>query len=87
MASQRLGRRYLAGVVMLVALLFSVVGTLGPARHSPFYWLIVPFPTAVAIALGWRAWSAEEKSTAYSASALVFLLMVLVFSHLLPRYS
>ncbi len=87
MRSQRLGRRYLAGLVMLLAVLFIVVGTLGPARHSPYYWLVVPLPAMAAIGLGWRAWSEEDKSTTYSAAALVLLLIVLLFSHLLPRHS
>jgi hypothetical protein len=85
MRSQRTGRRYLAALVVMFALAFLVVGTLGPAGHSPYYWLIVPAPALVAAGLGWRAWSSEERSTAYSAAGLVLLLVVLVFSHLLPR--
>jgi hypothetical protein len=84
-ARQRLGRRYLAALVMAFAVLFFVVGTLGPAHRSPFYWLIVPLPAAVALFLGWRSWSSEERSTAYSAAALGLLLAVLFLSHLLPR--
>jgi hypothetical protein len=85
MATQRQGRRYLAGLVMIFALAFMVVGTLGPAHRSPYYLAIVPVPGLVAMSLGWRAWSSEEKSTAFSAAALALLLFVLVFSHLLPR--
>jgi hypothetical protein len=85
MRSQRVGNRYLAGLVIAFALLFLVVGTLGPAHRSPYYWLIVPPPAAVALLLGWRAWSAKERSTAYSSAALLLLVTVLVFSHLLPR--
>ena len=85
MASKRAGNRYLAGLVIAFAILFLIVGTLGPARHSPYYWLIVPPPSAVALLLGWRAWTSKEKSAAYSASALVLLVLVLGFSHLLPR--
>ena len=86
MPSKRVGNRYLAGLVMVFALLFFAVGTLGPARHSPFYLAIVPLPAAAALFLGWRAWSqANERSTAYSAAALVLLLAVLILSHLLPR--
>jgi hypothetical protein len=85
MATQRQGRRYLAGLVMIFALAFMVVGTLGPAHRSPYSLAIVPVPGLVAMFLGWRAWSSEEKSTAFSAAALALLLFVLVFSHLLPR--
>jgi hypothetical protein len=85
MRSQRTGSRYLAGLVMMLALAFFVIGTLGPARHSPYYLLIVPLPAFIALVLGWRAWSSEEKSSHYSALALVLLLVVLAFSHLLPR--
>ena len=85
MASKRTGTRYLAGLVIAFAILFLIVGTLGPARHSPYYWLIVPPPSAIALFLGWLAWTSEEKSTAYSTSALVILILVLGFSHLLPR--
>ena len=84
-ARQRLGRRYLAGLVMALAVLFNLVGTLGPARNSPYYWVIVPVPAAIAVLLGARAWTNEKNSTAYSAAALGLLLVVLVFSHLLPR--
>ena len=83
--SQRQGNRYLAGLVIAFAIVFFIVGTLGPAHHSPYYLAIVPLPSAIALFLGWRAWSESEKSTAYSAAALVLLLLVLVFSHLLPR--
>jgi len=84
--SQGQGNRYLAGLVIAFAIVFFIVGTLGPAHHSPYYLAIVPLPSAIALFLGWRAWSSErEKSTAYSAVALVLLLLVLVFSHLLPR--
>ena len=86
MRSQRTGNRYLAGLVMAFAVAFFVVGTLGPARHSPYYWLIVPPPALMALVLGWRAWSVEkDRSTAYSAAALVLLVAVLGLSHLLPR--
>ena len=84
-ARQRLGRRYLAGLVMALAVLFNLVGTLGPARHSPYYWVIVPVPAVIAVLLGARAWTTEKNSTAYSAAALGLLLCVLFFSHLLPR--
>jgi hypothetical protein len=84
--SQRTGNRYLAGLVIAFALLFFAVGTLGPAHRSPYYWAIVPLPAAIAIVLGWRAWSVKpDRSTAYSAAALVLLIAVLGFSHLLPR--
>jgi hypothetical protein len=83
MRSKRTGRRYLAALVIMFALAFLVIGTLGPAGHSPYYWVIVPPPALVAASLGWRAWSGR-RSTAYSA-ALVLLLVVLVFSHLLSR--
>jgi len=84
--SQRHGNRYLAGLVMAFAIVFFIVGTLGPAHHSPYYLAIVPLPSALALFLGWRAWSSDnEKSTAYSAVALLLLLLVLIFSHLLPR--
>jgi hypothetical protein len=85
MRSKRTGRRYLAALVIMFALAFLVVGTFGPAGRSPYYWVIVPLPALVAAGLGWRAWSSERRSTAYSAAALVLLLVVLVFSHLLPR--
>ena len=84
--AQRAGNRYLAGLVIAFALAFFGVGTFGPAHRSPYYLAIVPLPALVALLLGWRAWGAEkDKSTAYSATALVLLLIVLVFSHLLPR--
>jgi hypothetical protein len=83
---QAIGRRYLAILVMAFAILFFIVGTLGPAHHSPFYWLIVPPPALVAFALGWRGWSSDgERSTVFSAAGLALLVIVLVFSHLLPR--
>ena len=84
--SQRTGNRYLAALVIAFALLFFVVGTLGPARHSPFYPLIVPLPAFAALILGSRAWKSDaETSTKLSAAALIMLVLVLVFSHLLPR--
>jgi hypothetical protein len=83
---QRLGQRYLAGLAMALALLFLIVGTLGPAHRSPYYWLIVPPPALIAFFLGSRAWSSDgDRSTRYSAAALILLVVVLVFSHLLPR--
>jgi hypothetical protein len=86
MRSQRMGNRYLAGLVIAFAILFFIVGTLGPARHSPYYLAIVPPPALAAFLLGWRARSSSaERSTRYSAAALVLLVAVLVFSHLLPR--
>jgi len=84
-SQQRIGRRYLAALVIAFALVFFVVGTLGPAHRSPYYLAIVPLPAAIAAFLGWRAWTSRERSTAFSAAALVLLLVVLVFSHLLPR--
>jgi len=84
--SQRNGSRYLAGLVILFATVFFVVGTLGPARHSPYYPVIVPLPALVALILGCRAWALEdERSTRFSAAALALLVAVLVLSHLLPR--
>ena len=57
------------------------MGTLGPARHSLYYLLIVPLPAAIALVLGWRAWSVQnERSAAYSAAALILLVAVLGFS-------
>lgn len=86
MRYQRTGNRYLAGLVIAFAIVFFAVGSLGPARHSPYYFAIVPLPALIALALGWRAWSLEkDKSTAYSAAALVLLVAVLGLSHLLPR--
>jgi hypothetical protein len=82
---QHIGSRYLAGLVILFALLFVIVGTVGPAHRSPYYLAIVPLPAAIAAFLGWRAWNSKERSAAFSAAALVLLLVVLVFSHLLPR--
>jgi hypothetical protein len=55
--AQRIGSRYLAGLVMAFALLFFAVGTLGPAHRSPYYLAIVPLPAALALLLGYRAWS------------------------------
>ena len=85
--SQRrhVGRRYLAGLVIVVAVLFFITGTLGPAHRSPFYSLIVPPPALVAFALGLCAWFSQRRSTLHSAAALILLLTVLIFSHLLPR--
>jgi len=85
MGSQRTGRRYLAGLVMAFAIAFFGIGTLGPAHHSPYYLAIVPLPAAIALFLGWRAWLDDERSTTYSAGALVLLIAVLGFSHLLPK--
>ena len=82
---QRTGRRYLAGLVMVMAILFLVVGSLGPARFSIYYFIIVPPPALIAFVLGWLAWRSERRSTTYSAVAIGLLLIVLVFSHLLPR--
>jgi cytochrome bd-type quinol oxidase subunit 2 len=84
-SQQRTGRRYLAGLVIVFALVFFAVGTVGPAHRSPFYVAIVPVPAAIAAFLGWRAWNSKERSAVFSAAALVLLLVVLVFSHLLPR--
>ena len=84
-SQQRIGSRYLAGLVIAFALLFFVVGTSGPAHRSPYYLAIVPLPAAIAAFLGWRAWNSKERSTVFSAAALVLLLVVLVFSHFLPR--
>ena len=86
MRSQRTGNRYLAGLVAAVAFVFVAVGTLGPARHSPYYLLIVPVPGLIALVLGGLAWSSKDaRSSAYSGAALVLLLVVLLLSHLLPR--
>ena len=82
---QRAGRRYLAGLVMAFALLFVVVGTVGPAHRSPYYLAIVPLPAAIAALLGWRAWTSKERAATFCAAALVLLVLVLIFSHLLPR--
>ena len=84
-SQQRIGSRYLAGLVIAFALLFFVVGTVGPAHRSPYYLAIVPLPAAIAAFLGWRGWTSKEHSTVFSAAALVLLLVVLVFSHFLPR--
>jgi heme O synthase-like polyprenyltransferase len=84
MQSQRKGRRYLAGLVIL-ALVFMAVGTLGPAHRSPYYPVIVVLPGLAVLLLGWRAWSSADRSVALSAIALVLLLLVLIFSHFLPR--
>jgi len=84
-SQQRIGKRYLAGLVIVFALLFFVVGTVGPAHRSPYYLAIVPAPAAIATFLGWRAWNSQDRSAVYSAAGLVLLLVVLVFAHLLPR--
>jgi hypothetical protein len=84
--TQRKGNRYLAGLVIAFSLLFFALGTLGPARHSPYYLAIVPLPAAIALLLGWRAWwSEDDRSSAYSAAALILLIAVLGLSHILPR--
>lgn len=84
--SQHKGRRYVAGLVIAFAVTFFLVGTLGPARHSPYYLVIVPLPALIALVLGWRAWSSnDEWSTRFSFAALLLLMAVLVLSHLLPR--
>jgi hypothetical protein len=83
--SQRSGNRYLAMLVMVFALAFFAVGTLGPAHHSPYYAAIVPLPAAIALILGWRAWSNKKWSAKLSAGALILLIAVLGLSHLLPR--
>jgi hypothetical protein len=85
MRSQRKGNRYLAGLVMAFSLLFFAVGALGPARHSPYYLAIVPLPAAISFIFGWRAWSDDDRSAAYSAAAIILLIAVLGLSHLLPR--
>lgn len=86
MRSQSVGNRYLAGLSMFFAVLFNLVGTLGPARHSPYYWLVVPLPALLALGLGGYAWvSNDARSWRYSAMALGLLAIVLIFSHLLPR--
>ena len=85
MRSQRTGRRYLAGLAIAFALAFMVLGALGPANRSPFYPEIVFVPGLVALLIGWRAWSIAEKSITFSSVALLLLLLVLIFSHLLPR--
>jgi cytochrome bd-type quinol oxidase subunit 2 len=84
--SKQSGKRYLAGLVIAFSILFFAVGTLGPAHRSPYYWAIVPLPAAIALVLGLRASSLKnERSTVYSAVAMVLLIAVLGFSHLLPR--
>jgi hypothetical protein len=84
--SKRRGNHYLAGLVIAFALAFFAVGTLGPAGHSPYYPAIVPLPALIALVLGWRAWSSrDERSTRFSGAALLLLVAVLLFSHLLPR--
>ena len=85
MRSQRMGSRYLAGLVMAFAIAFFAVGTLGPPHHSPYYLAVVPLPAVIALFLGWRAWKDDKRSTAYSAAALVLLIAVLGLAHLLPR--
>jgi hypothetical protein len=85
MKSQRIGNRYLAGLVIAFAIFFFVVGTFGPARSSPYYLAIVPPPAFIAASLGWCAWRSRERSTAYSTAALILLAGVLILSHLLPR--
>jgi hypothetical protein len=85
MRSKRTGNRYLAGLVIAFAIVFLVIGTLGPAHRSPYYLVIVPLPTLAALILGLRAWTAAEKSTAYSTAALLLLLAALVLAHLLPK--
>jgi hypothetical protein len=85
MRSQRMGRRYLAGLAIALALAFMVVGALGPANRSPYYPEIVIVPGLAALVLGWRAWSTAERSVTFSAAALLLLLLVLIVSHLLPR--
>ena len=85
MRSQRSGNRYLAMLVMAFALAFFAVGTLGPAHRSPYYAAIVPLPAAIALILGWRAWSNRERTAVFSAVALILLIAVLGLSHLLPR--
>ena len=82
---QRTGSRYLAALVIVFALVFFLVGTFGPAHRSPYYLAIVPLPAAIAALLGYRAWTSTKRSAVFSAAALVLLLLVLVFSHLLPR--
>ena len=84
--AQRAGNRYLAGLVVAFSILFFVIGTLGPARHSSYYLAIVPLPAAITLILGCKAWTLRnDRSSAYSAAALVLLIAVLGFSHLLPR--
>jgi hypothetical protein len=85
MRSQQTGNRYLAGLVIVFAVIFFLIGTLGPARRSLYYPLIVPLPAFIVIILGWQAWSSRERSASYSAAGLMLLLAVLAFSHLLPR--
>ena len=85
MRSQRTGRRYLAGLAIAFALAFMVAGALGPANQSPYYPEIVFVPGLTALLIGWRAWSMNERSVTLSAVALLLLLLVLIFSHLLPR--
>ena len=76
---KRKGNRYLAGLVVAFALLFFAIGTLGPARHSPYYFAIVPLPAAIALFLGLHAWSSDnERSAGFSAAALVLLIAVSV---------
>ena len=79
MRSQRKGRRYLAGLVIAFAFLFLAIGTLGPARHSAYYWAIVPLPAAIAFLLGVaRLVFERRKSIGYSAAALILLVAVLL---------
>jgi hypothetical protein len=85
MRTRRTGNRYLAGLVIAFALLFFAVGTLGPPRHSPYYPMIVPLPVFIALILGCRAWTDQKRSAEFSGAALVLLVLVLLFSHLLPR--
>lgn len=83
MRSKRLGNRYLAALVMALGAAHLVVGTLGPARQSPNFFLLIPLPAIIAIFVGWQAWTTEDtKSAGYSAAGLVILLVALAFSHL-----
>jgi hypothetical protein len=79
--------RLFAMLTIALAGSFLVVGTLGPAHRSPYYWWIVPPPALLALALGWKAWVTPEKSARLATAAIALLLIVLVFSHLLPRAS
>ena len=87
MRSQRVGRRYLAGFIMVAGLVYFVLVCASVAMrwqthdHSRLVFLLIALglvPSIAIVFLGRRSWSeAGVGSTAMSLAALVILLLLI----------